>query len=84
MEESELILVEGNIFLFAAMKELLNVLDVLCFVFIKDDYVINNLVEVVHACEGLFHATVVMLTDRGYALWGMQVFEMTKGCYGGC
>ena len=84
MAESELILVEGNVFFFFSTKELSNVLDVFCFVFVKDDYIINDLAEVVHAYEGLIHATVVKLTDRGYTIWGTQVFETTKGRDEGC
>ena len=46
------------------------------FVIVEDDHIVNNVVEIVHACESFIHIMVIMFA---YAILGTRILEQPKG-----
>ena len=61
MGELPFVGVEGDLSLGASLQELMNVVDVLCWVAVVDDNVVDDATVTREASEGFVHPAVVML-----------------------
>ena len=78
MGEHAFIGVEGDLSLSASLQELANVVDVLCWVAVIDDNVVDDAAVTRESSKGFVHPAVVMLGNGGDAVGGAEVPEPPK------